>query len=72
MSWKLIESTPILNDMFKDEIKKIKSGLCPLCGTPVNESSFADQINIREYRISGMCKGCQDEMWKDIKYASTR
>jgi hypothetical protein len=33
-------------------------GYCPLCSAEVHE--FRDEGSLREYRISGMCQGCQD------------
>jgi hypothetical protein len=35
-----------------------KAGFCPTCGGEANE--FDDGLSLREYRISGMCQGCQD------------
>jgi hypothetical protein len=34
---------------------------CPTCGGPIDK--FRDDLSEREYRISGMCQLCQDEVF---------
>ena len=34
---------------------------CPTCGGPIDK--FRDELSQREYRISGMCQVCQDEVF---------
>lgn len=45
-------------------LKPRRDGYCagvPLgCGEPI--TLFRDQISEEEYRITGLCQGCQDEM----------
>ena len=36
---------------------------CPTCGGPVGK--FKDELSEREYRISGMCQKCQDEVFTE-------
>lgn len=36
----------------------IIGGYCPLCASVV--TSLRDEVSLREYRISGLCQGCQD------------
>lgn len=39
----------------------IKSGICVVCGTPAH--TFRDALSEKEYRISGMCQSCQDNVF---------
>jgi len=38
--------------------------ICPLCHKPVDESEFVKEVERKEYKISGMCKHCQDEFFE--------
>jgi hypothetical protein len=42
-----------------------EQGLCPLCGLTVEPKSFRDELSRKEYRISGMCQKCQDDVFQD-------
>ena len=46
-------------------VKKVEMGLCPFCGRKVTEDQFRDRISKEEFRISGMCQVCQDEIFQD-------
>ena len=36
--------------------------ICVICGKEVDpEHDFRDRLSIKEYWISGMCQGCQDD-----------
>ena len=37
---------------------------CPTCGKLV--SKFRDELSEREFRISGMCQECQDEVFSEV------
>jgi hypothetical protein len=37
---------------------------CPTCGGTI--SKFRDELSEREYRISGMCQKCQDEVFPEV------
>ena len=37
----------------------IKQDICVICGNKVK--TFRNEISKKEYTISGMCQGCQDE-----------
>ncbi len=39
----------------------IKMDMCSRCGEKATE--FRDEVSRREYRISGWCQKCQDEMF---------
>lgn len=37
---------------------------CVTCGDPIGK--FKDEVSQREYRISGMCQECQDEVFTEV------
>ena len=41
----------------------IKQKICPMCGLPIFESDFRDELSKREYSISGLCQKCQDKIF---------
>jgi C4-type Zn-finger protein len=45
---------------FDEELDRIATGKCPLCGESINLSMFRDEISRKEFAISGMCQKCQD------------
>lgn len=51
---------------FGKQVDLVKSGKCPFCGKPVSEEDFKDkpEINLREFRISGLCYDCQEDFFK--------
>lgn len=45
-------------------VDDVKKGLCPFCGKEIDPSSeFRDSLSKKEYKISGLCQKCQDEMF---------
>lgn len=38
--------------------------ICPFCNKPVDESKFVSEIEKKEFKISGLCKTCQDNFFK--------
>ena len=39
-------------------------GKCPFCGKEIDiEKEFRNEISKKEFRISGLCQKCQDEMY---------
>ena len=36
---------------------------CADCDNPVSEGSFRDALSEREFRISGLCQDCQDDVF---------
>jgi len=50
---------------FEKEINNINLGLCPLCGKTVKEKDFKDKLSLKEFKISGMCQTCMDEIFDD-------
>jgi hypothetical protein len=47
----------------REMIAERKFGRCPFCHKQVQPEQFRNEISLREYRISGLCQGCQDEMF---------
>ena len=45
----------------RDRVKSIETNTCSWCGQPANE--FFDELSKKEYRISGMCQKCQDNIF---------
>jgi len=43
---------------------KIKEGYCPFCKQKVEEKDFRDENSRTEYKISGLCQKCQDEVFE--------
>lgn len=48
---------------FGEMVDNAKSGVCPLCKKVVDINEFLDEISKREFKISGMCQSCQDEIF---------
>lgn len=48
---------------FGDAVKSVENGQCPFCKKLVLMTDFCDAISLKEFRISGLCMACQDEMF---------
>lgn len=48
---------------FENEVQEVELGNCPLCHTTINISDFRNEISVKEYKISGMCQKCQDNIF---------
>ena len=48
---------------FGKEVEMVGKGLCPFCKKPVDVKSFRDDKSYNEYRISGICQYCMDEIF---------
>ena len=48
---------------FDKELALKDHGQCPFCQKIVNPESFRDDLSRKEFEISGLCQGCQDEMF---------
>lgn len=53
----------ILKSMFPDLIARKESGKCPTCGKDPQEVGFRNQISRTEFKLSGMCQECQDDVF---------
>ncbi len=54
----------IVKQVFSKAIEKVKNKICPFCNVKINESDFKDRLSLKEYKISGLCMKCQDEVFK--------
>jgi len=50
--------------LFPEYVERKRKGLCPFCGRKIDCAEFRDEISRREYRISGLCQKCQDEVFR--------
>ena len=50
---------------FGKQIKLVEERQCPICKKPTKESDFKDSLSRVEYRISGLCQTCQDEVFSE-------
>lgn len=48
---------------FDKEVNLKKEGKCPFCKTKVKEDDFNDALSKKEFKISGLCKKCQDKVF---------
>ncbi len=48
---------------FGKQVEDVKAHKCPLCGRTINVDEFRDDLSRKEYRISGLCQMCQDEVF---------
>lgn len=50
---------------FEEEVKKVENFICPTCNAVIatDGTAFRDELSYKEYRISGMCQKCQDEIF---------
>lgn len=49
--------------IFPAEKAMREMSICPFCGVGIRESDFRDQLSVKEFRISGLCQRCQNEMF---------
>jgi len=50
---------------FGREVREVREGICPNCQKPVDENAFKDAVSLAEFKISGLCQHCQDEVFED-------
>lgn len=48
---------------FGEQVKKVEAGNCPMCGKLIDRTTFKDDLSLKEFRISGMCQACQDDIF---------
>jgi len=48
---------------FGKEVEAVEHGFCPICNNPVSITDFKDDLSKKEYKISGLCFHCQNEMF---------
>lgn len=52
----------IAKKLFPEEAARVEAGQCAF-GVDHDTVTFRDALSLREYRISGMCQNCQDEVF---------
>lgn len=45
------------------EVARVEKGACPICAKPIVDTDFKDELSRKEFRISGMCQKCQDQVF---------
>jgi hypothetical protein len=45
--------------------RKALAGVCPVCNKKVQPNTFRDVKSVRDYRITGLCQGCQDTIYTE-------
>ena len=48
---------------FKEEVKAVMQGRCPFCRNFIIIGSFRNALNEKEFKISGLCQSCQNDMF---------
>jgi len=51
---------------FEEQIKLTENNICATCKKPIDLNKFKDILSIKEYKISGMCQQCQDELFDEL------
>ena len=54
---------------FGQEVDDVERGVCPFCKKPISGArteEFRDELSREEYKISGLCQECQDELFREI------
>ncbi len=60
---KEIMNKKIVGAIMPEAIKAVEAGKCPLCYVVINPNEFKDDLSRKEFKISGMCQTCQDEVF---------
>jgi len=50
---------------FNKEVDLIEKGICPFCKKEIKLTEFKNEISEREFKISGLCRECQDKTFKE-------
>ena len=45
------------------EVELVEQGKCPSCSQVIKEGDFKDDLSKKEFKISGLCQRCQDEIF---------
>ncbi len=48
---------------FKEEVKAVSESKCPFCKKGIILSEFNNDPSRKEFKISGLCQKCQDEVF---------
>lgn len=58
---KLEKLAPGIGEMFA----RRKAGKCPKCAADMAGATFTDDASRAEYKITGYCQRCQDELFSE-------
>lgn len=59
----------ILRNMgFHHMVDLVDAGKCPICTKEIDTKKFVDNRSKQEFEISGLCQGCQDELFTPWRY----
>ena len=64
MGWKDLSDTTVKKFKMEKFVERAAAKKCPFCGQDVDETSFRDALSLKEFNISGLCQGCQDDFFK--------
>lgn len=48
---------------FGKEVDAVEHSFCPMCQNPIVMEEFRNTLSVKEYKISGMCQKCQDNIF---------
>jgi hypothetical protein len=50
---------------FAKEVERVERHECPFCNAPIKgvRNEFKDAQSFKEFKISGLCQKCQDEIF---------
>jgi len=48
---------------FTKEVELVENHKCPICGKPIKLKDFKTELDLKEYKISGMCQLCQTKIF---------
>lgn len=48
---------------FSKQVNDVENNICPFCKKKINMKDFKNNLSIKEYKISGLCQKCQDEIF---------
>ncbi len=53
----------LLKQLFPVEAEEVDMDVCPFCKRAIVMDDFRAPIDVREYKISGLCQSCIDEVF---------
>lgn len=56
--------TPVYESTLARKFVMKLEGKCPFCEKAVKADEFRDELSRKEFKISGLCQSCQDEIFK--------
>ena len=53
----------MIDSGFAKQVADVELGKCPICKKTIHMNEFKDEISHREFKISGLCQKCQDDVF---------